>query len=370
MGITKRASITAIVFLGAACVSLAVTLQFARPDILSILIGGPFGSVRSAIAWLYGIGIVLAVFSFLYVPRTWRFRTFVAVASGGVAVVMGAIHATRFSSEYTISTVEYRSADGIPLEASLYLPKGVSTYPALVFVHGSAPIRRGAYEVWIEPLVKHGFAVLLADKRGIGGSAGNFDRTDNTGAKNIGLLTADVVAGVRFLAARPEVNDDQIGLIGVSQAGWVAPLAAAADTTVKFIVMITGPTVSTREENVWSMMRGDHSGDTTVSLAAAEAIIDTVTSGGIDAREPLGKLRIPGLWLFGSDDNSIPSRKSIRVLDSLNAIGGRYSYRLYDGYDHALIGRNGAILPRMAPQFRRDIIAWLDSTVSARRAGR
>jgi dipeptidyl aminopeptidase/acylaminoacyl peptidase len=367
MGITKRVALTILVGLSALCVLLGVLVQTLRPDLLSLFIAGFFGSLRSAIAWLYAIGLVLAVFAFLFVPRTWRTRTFIVVASGAVAMVMGAVHAARFSRDFSISTVHYNSGDGIQLEASLYLPKRPGPHPGFVFVHGSEPLRRGAYEVFIEPLVRGGYAILLADKRGVGGSGGNFERRDNTGTANIARLTSDVVAGVRFLSAHPSIARDRIGLIGASQAGWVAPLAAVADTSVKFMVMITGPTVSTHEEHVWSTLRGDHDGDSTTSLAGAEAIIDTVSSEGVDARQPLSQLRIPALFLFGSDDNSIPSRKSIRVLDSLNAAGAKYTYRLYEGYNHALVGRNGAVVPRLAPTFRRDILAWLDSTLSTSR---
>jgi dipeptidyl aminopeptidase/acylaminoacyl peptidase len=367
MGIMKRVGLTFLVGLSALCVLLGVLVQTARPDLLSLFVGGFFGSVRSAIVWLYVIGLALAVFAFLYVPRTWRMRTVVVVASGAVAIVMGALHATRFSRDFSISTVNYRSGDGIQLEASLYLPKRPGPYPGLVFVHGSAPLRRGAYEVLVEPLVRGGYAILLADKRGVGGSGGNFDRQDNTGTANIARLTSDVVAGVRFLAAHSAIARDKIGLIGISQAGWVAPLAAVADTSVKFMVLITGPTVSTREENVWSSLRGDHTGNAVASLADAEAILDTLSSEGVDARVPLSKLRIPALWLFGEDDNSIPTKKNIRVLDSLRAGGARYEYRVYENYDHALVGRNGAVVPRLAPTFRRDILAWLDSTVTGPR---
>ena len=367
MGITKRFGLTLLVGLSAVCVTLAVLVQTVRPDLLSLFVGGFFGSVRSAIVWLYAIGLALAVFAFLYVPRTWRTRTVIVVASGAVAIVMGALHAARFSRDFSISTVQYRSSDGIQLEASLYLPKRPRPHPALVFVHGSAPVRRGAYEIFVEPLVRDGYAILLADKRGVGGSGGNFERQDNTGPANIARMTSDVVAGVRFLASHPAIARDRIGLIGASQAGWVAPLAAVADTSVKFMVMITAPTVSTREENVWSAMRGDHTGEASASLEEAEAVLDTLSSKGVDARVPLARLRIPALWLFGEVDNSIPTKKNIRVLDSLKANGAPFSYRLYEKYGHGLVGRNGAVVPRLAPTFRRDILAWLDSTVTASR---
>jgi hypothetical protein len=81
----------------------------------------------------------------------------------------------------------------------------------------------------------------------------------------------------------------------------------------------------------------------------------------VDARTFLGTLRIPGLWLFGEEDNSVPTRKSIRVLDSLATAGHPYEWRLYQGYGHALIGRgDGQLTPQSAPIAMRDIIVWLE----------
>ncbi len=357
MRIMKRALVAVAASCALIAMVLAALLQLARPDLLHMLLGGPFGSARAAIAWLYIIGIGITVIVLRTQAKRW-IRVIVG-SSVIVACVLALMHAVGFDWNYTITEVEYASQDGTPLEASLYLPTQAGRHPAVVIVHGSAAMRRGVYEVLAEPFVRNGYAVLLADKRGVGGSGGTFDTQNNVGPANITRLTADVVAGVQFLAGHPAIQADSIGLVGISQAGWVAPLAATQNSRVKFLVMITAPTVSSREENAWSELRGDHSGDTTMSLSAAEAIVDTVSSGGVDARVPLGALRIPGLFLFGSRDNSVPSRKSIRVLDSLNAAGGRYSHRLYEGYDHALIGRSGAVVPRMAPEFRDDLVRWL-----------
>jgi pimeloyl-ACP methyl ester carboxylesterase len=155
-------------------------------------------------------------------------------------------------------------------------------------------------------------------------------------------------------------------LFGVSQAGWVAPTAAAADKRVRYLALITAPTVSTHEEGRWSRLRGDHGdeGDPIAGRAEAESILDTLTSKGVDARNYLSVRRIPGLWLFGSDDNSIPTKKSVRVLDSLSARGFPYEWRVYAGHGHGLIGRQGAMIPRIAPESWNDLLDWLERTAT------
>ena len=50
----------------------------------------------------------------------------------------------------------------------------------------------------------------------------------------------DVLAGVEFLKSRAEINPRQIGLIGHSEGGMIAPMAAIASRDVSFIVMMAG----------------------------------------------------------------------------------------------------------------------------------
>lgn len=50
----------------------------------------------------------------------------------------------------------------------------------------------------------------------------------------------DVLAGVAFLKGRKEINPRQIGLIGHSEGGMIAPIAAVRSKDVAFIVMMAG----------------------------------------------------------------------------------------------------------------------------------
>jgi dienelactone hydrolase len=50
----------------------------------------------------------------------------------------------------------------------------------------------------------------------------------------------DAQAGVTFLKTRAEVNGNQIGLIGHSEGGTIAPMVAARDKDVAFVVMMAG----------------------------------------------------------------------------------------------------------------------------------
>ena len=63
-------------------------------------------------------------------------------------------------------------------------------------------------------------AVLGYDKRGVGGSTGDWNKA------SFDDLAGDVVAAFEYLKTRSDIRSDQIGMLGWSQAGWVMPLAA------------------------------------------------------------------------------------------------------------------------------------------------
>jgi pimeloyl-ACP methyl ester carboxylesterase len=83
-------------------------------------------------------------------------------------------------------------------------------------------------------LTRKGIAVLRADDRGVAKSGGTF-ATGTTAD-----FATDVEAGVAYLKTRSEVNPHKIGLIGHSEGGIIAPMVAARNPDVAFIVMMAG----------------------------------------------------------------------------------------------------------------------------------
>ena len=96
-------------------------------------------------------------------------------------------------------------------------------------------------------LLHHGLAVLAYDKRGVGQSGGTYPG-ESPHPFTIDTLARDAEAAVHFLATRPEIDHDRIGLAGHSQAGWIIPLAASREPAVRFAVVFSGPAV-TADEN-------------------------------------------------------------------------------------------------------------------------
>ena len=147
---------------------------------------------------------------------------------------------------YTEEEVSYENKqDLVKLAATLTLPPGNGPFPAVVLITGSGSQDRNEsllshqpFLVLADYLTRRGIAVLRADDRGMGGTSkgGPNDTTEN--------YAADALAGVEFLKARKEINAKQIGLLGHSEGGMAAPMAAAKSDDVAFIVLMAGPGIS------------------------------------------------------------------------------------------------------------------------------
>lgn len=138
-------------------------------------------------------------------------------------------------------TFENKSA-GVTLAGTFTFPKEGTQFPAVVLITGSGPQDRNETVFGHKPflvisdyLTRNGIAVLRYDDRGVGGSTGNFSKATSLD------FASDVEAAVDFLKTRNEVNKKEIGLIGHSEGGLIAPMVAAKDKNVAFIVLLAGP---------------------------------------------------------------------------------------------------------------------------------
>jgi pimeloyl-ACP methyl ester carboxylesterase len=227
------------------------------------------------------------------------------------------------------------------------LPAGSPPFPAVVLGHGSGRLTKDDMRWLASGFVRHGYAALSYDKRGVGQSTGEYSGVGVTNSERMfALLAGDMVAAVSVLRADPRIDRARIGLAGNSQAGWFVPVAAI-DSNAAFIVLVSGPTVSVGEENYYS----DLVENTTLPLEEGYAKFQSFDGPrGFDPRPVLDRLHIPGLWLFGSDDRSIPVRTSVAVLESLTTNGRShpFSWHVYPGQGHSLFG------------YWDDVYRWLD----------
>lgn len=147
---------------------------------------------------------------------------------------------------YDAEEVKYSNVNAnVTLAGTLTLPRSEKPSPAILLIAGSGPIDRNEtvfghkpFLVLADHLTKQGFAVLRVDKRGIGESTGNYDVATTED------FAADALAGIEYLKTRKEVDAEQIGLIGHSEGGLIAPMIAVKSNDVAFIVLMAGPCVT------------------------------------------------------------------------------------------------------------------------------
>jgi uncharacterized protein len=149
---------------------------------------------------------------------------------------------------YREEEVSFESAPGVKLAGTLTLPAGKGPFPAAVLITGSGPQDRDEqllghkpFLVLADNLTRRGVAVLRFDDRGVAKSTGRFQ--DATAAD----FAVDAAAAVAFLRARKDIDARRVGLIGHSEGGVVAPMVAAKDPRIAYVVLMAGPAVPLRE---------------------------------------------------------------------------------------------------------------------------
>ncbi len=132
--------------------------------------------------------------------------------------------------------------DGVKLAGTLTLPRAEGSFSAVILISGSgaqdrdeAILGHKPFLVLADYLTRQGIAVLRVDDRGVGGSTGDISSSTSEN------FAKDVLAGVEYLKSCSEINHKQIGLIGHSEGGLIAPMVAANSEDIAFIVMMAGP---------------------------------------------------------------------------------------------------------------------------------
>lgn len=132
----------------------------------------------------------------------------------------------------------------VRLTGTLTLPEAGGPFPAVVMATGSGPQNRDEelfgfrpFRIIADYLTRQGIAVFRHDDRGVGGSTGNVALSTTSD------FADDALAAIAALQAHDEIRADQIGIIGHSEGGVVAPIAASRSDEVAFVVLLAGTSV-------------------------------------------------------------------------------------------------------------------------------
>jgi dipeptidyl aminopeptidase/acylaminoacyl peptidase len=146
------------------------------------------------------------------------------------------------SSMVVPTNVTLKAEDGVQFNNQLFLPKDLKPgerRPALIFVHGG-PQRQmllgwhylSFYHVFYgvnEWLVSQGYIVLSVNYRSGVGYGRAFRQAADTGARGNSEYR-DVLAAGKWLAARPDVDPQRVGIWGLSYGGLLTAQALARNS--------------------------------------------------------------------------------------------------------------------------------------------
>lgn len=124
------------------------------------------------------------------------------------------------------------------LSGLLSSPASGSADALVIIVHGYGKtnvIDQEWYREFRARLAGIGVASFVWDKPGSGRSEGQFDAN-----QPVASSADEVVVAAQFLRAIDAPGAEQIGLWGVSRAGWIAPLALARDEELAFWISVSG----------------------------------------------------------------------------------------------------------------------------------
>ena len=202
------------------------------------------------------------------------------------------------------------SSGEITLDGTVLIPKGPGPHPAVVLVHGAGPGLAEDYRAIGEAFAEHGFLTLIYDKRTVGYSASPL------GTRSYALLAQDVVAAVHTLQQREDVDTSAVGVWGLSEGGWVAPLAASQSPQISFVITVAGGGIGPARQTSWSVQNALKSGGVT-SPGTLRALADRVYSmlvatelfpeGRFDPVPVLAQVQQPILAIWGEDDALMPA---------------------------------------------------------------
>ncbi len=174
-------------------------------------------------------------------------------------------------------SVTFANGD-VRLSGSLLIPRDKGPYPAIILIQGAGAEARSASRFMAEFFVKCGVAALIYDKRGVGESTGDWK------VSSFEDLAGDVVAGVNYLVTQPNISKSHIGLMGSSQGGWIAPMAALLSPNVSFVIVKSAAGVTPEQEELARTEllmheRSSSAADTQEALALYKQMIDYAFTG-------------------------------------------------------------------------------------------
>lgn len=214
--------------------------------------------------------------------------------------------------------------------ARLTLPRdGAEVVPAIVFVHGSGTSDETAFQREAERFAERGIAFLTVAKV--------MDGYTST-RRDYASLANDVAQAAAWLRSHPGIDPERIGLIGISEGGWVATIAAAAyPEYFGFLILESAAVVSPGEQMHYHHRSKTREAALFVRLMhelTARITVRLCNYRNFDSAPWLATISQPIYAVWGADDRTIPISRANAHLRKL--AGGRVTMRIIRGQGHYL----------------------------------
>jgi len=152
-------------------------------------------------------------------------------------IVIPAIHAMTSDKKilHDIKKFVFESSH-FKVVGELRIPSGDRKYPLVIMVHGDGPAYRNYFFSLKKCFLRAGYATLMWDKPGFGQSIGKFSRQHLRAERAEILFDA-----INRVKSHPRIDSDHIGVWGISQAGYVIPMAVEKTNDISFMIMVGCP---------------------------------------------------------------------------------------------------------------------------------
>lgn len=246
---------------------------------------------------------------------------------------------------YVAEDVVIPTPRGYTLAGTLTRPRGArGPVPVVVTISGSGPQERDSriasvrgyapFRDFADTLGRRGIAVLRYDDRGVGASGGKGALRDTATSAD---FADDVLSVLAYLRTRADVDSTRLVLMGHSEGGLIAPIAAVADARVRALVLLAGPAYNGRRILEYQNGLGiaaapglsDRQRDSL--RATVPALLDSLARsnrwmGYFMATDPLAtarRLRQPVLIVQGNTDMQVTPEQADTLASVMRAAGNR-----------------------------------------------
>ena len=212
-----------------------------------------------------------------------------------------------------------------PAHALLFRPPGDGPFPLALIAHASvqnvlrrAQMPQPEYRALATWLVAHGFAVLVPERPGHGGTGGKYledqGGCDDADYIRAGRATAEeITAALNYLRGQPFIRGDGALIFGHSAGGWGAlALAGQNPQGVEAII-------------AFAPGRGGRANDFPNQVCAPHTLISSAAEFGKDAR-------LPVIWLVAANDSYFAPAFSRQLADAFRGASGKVDFRVLPAY--------------------------------------